>query len=244
MLQLPTNATTGRHFTKAEIADITRDAKVSKVRPPRPDPIHKRIAAFKEAVKRHKEAETALKAVRGKLTEIDGLHPVVRVDASEYRAFTAMHVGFYSIKQIEKQARCRRLANRHVIANETAALKRNDADGLVHREERLQIIAGCRAELKALPTIVARIKHDFRKEEVRVRGLRRRHHYMAILRCNAEQWSRKWHRYEAVVNSDISTPDAALALLDFCSYLVEIGAVWNDNVPKLLARAREVLAKG
>lgn len=34
------------------------------------------------------------------------------------------------------------------------------------------------------------------------------------------------------------------ALMDFCSYIVETGAVWNGDVPKLLARAREVLAKG
>lgn len=244
MLQLPTIATTARHFTKAEIADITRNAKAVKARPLRPAPIHKRIAAFKDAVRRCNDAKTAFVDVKAKLVEIDGLNPVVWVDASEARAFTAMHAGFYSIKQIEKQARCRRLANRQVIAHETAALKNSNPDSLVLREERLQIIAKCRLELKELPAIVARIKRDFRKQEVRVSGLHRRHHYMTLARRLDEACLRKWRCYETAIESNIDAPEAALALMDFCTYIVETSAVWNGDVPKMLARARKVLAKG
>ena len=59
MLQLPSTIRTSRHFTQAEIADITRNAKAVKARRHKPDLLIKRIAAVKKAVERDDAASEA-----------------------------------------------------------------------------------------------------------------------------------------------------------------------------------------
>ncbi len=92
--------------------------------------------------------------------------------------------------------------------------------------------------------MAARVKRDFKKEQRRVLGVQRRHHYQTLAAGHGEARRRMLTAYEAVLGTAISSREEALAMIEFFSFILECHSIWSYDVPKMLSRARKVLAKG
>jgi hypothetical protein len=111
-------------------------------------------------------------------------------------------------------------------------------------EERAKYIQKLVADIKDIPKQCARIKRDFKNEQSRALGVQRRYHYQTLAARRGEARRRMMTAYEAVLGTAITSREEALAMIEFCSFILEFHSIWYGDVPELLARAREVLAKG
>jgi hypothetical protein len=107
-----------------------------------------------------------------------------------------VQTSFYSIKQIDTRARLVIRSTKKVLAFNRANLRKgSDFD----REERAKYIEKLVTSIKDIPKQCARIKRDFEKEQRRVLGVQRRHHYQTLPARHGEARRRMLTAYNAVL---------------------------------------------
>lgn len=242
MLQLPETATHG--FTKAHLAEIARGGKVV-VRDisSKPDPVIRRIAAFKKAVRIADKTGGAFRRVTERLDKMDARYASLFVYCADHRALIGVNTTFYSLEGIEKAAKSQRKRLRWTIANERKLLKERQESPYL-RAERMNLIEKDRQRLRELPAVVAKVRRDFIQNQSRVRGCQRSVKYLTAARINAQAGRRVQRAYEAVLESEIRTKAGAAALVEFAGYVLDSRAVWYGDIPKLLRRvSKSIRAK-
>lgn len=235
MLQLPNDSFAP--FTKAHLAEIARGGKVV-VRDIRtkPDPVIKRIAAFKKAVRASDKTGAAFSRVKDRLEKMGGLDASLFVYCADHRALLDINTTFYSLEHIEKAAKGRRSRLRWTIANERKMLKDRPDDSSFLKAERKALIEKDRQHLRELPAVVAKVRRDFIQNQSRVRGCQRRVKYLTAARNNGQARRRVQNTFEAVIKSEIRTKAGAAALLEFAGYVLDSRAIWYGDIPELLRR--------
>lgn len=174
MLQLPATRSRARHFTKAEILDITRGAKVVKARGAKADPIIDLIAKADRAMDRHIKAANALFDVKEKLAPEDrGSAHVYPIDETAvFREFGHGYC-FTSEAHIGKMFRLRRRHARNRIAQ-----SRNSLKNLKPGHRSADIKCQLEASIDSAQRLIAALlkfeepqKRAFREEERRLRKI-------------------------------------------------------------------------
>lgn len=234
MLQLPNNDFSP--FTKAHLADIARGGKVV-VRDIRdkPDPVIRRIEAFKKAVRASEKSGVAFKRAKERLEKMHALDASLFVYCADHRALLDINTTFYSLEHIEKTAKGRRARLRWTIANERKLLKERDEDSFLKAERKAFIAKDCQ-HLRDLPAVVAKVRRDFIRNQSRVRGCQRRVKYLTFARIDGLGHRRVQNTFDAVLKSEIRTKAGAAALIEFAGFVLNSRAFWYGDISELLRR--------
>lgn len=242
MLQLPHQRRVPVRFSKADIAEMSRGGPVQvREKKVRSDHVARLVNIFKQRVKALEVATKAFDGVKA-LLEPEGADgdPMLFVYSSEARPLVVVSQYFGSVDHIDREAKARRKDLRKTIAYRRKALKR--PEGIVSHYETRQSLEACLKDLKALPSVVARIKRDFRKLEKDVRSAQHRANYKKFQRAEDRARVAVADAYARIENAEILTHGDALAMLDLSCVIIDSRVYYPGSVPVHIERARSFLS--
>lgn len=178
MLQFP-SSTPRRHFTKAEIAEMSRGAKVA-TRPikPKPDPVIKLIARANTALLEYVLAMNEREKIKGKIENDDWRPPAIYILDGMANLFWSNDFRFSSEQHIDAQFSHARRHIRKDLGQYRASLRRLSMlkGHNIHqlRYERQQCVDSCKRNLQQLTHFLEPMKKAMRKEERRVLAIHRK----------------------------------------------------------------------
>jgi hypothetical protein len=241
MLQLPSSGT-GRRFTKAQIAEITRGAKI-KVRKPKPDPVIAAVTKYSALVETLTEISARTAEAKERLPE-------------EYQGWFFMPVPeklrdiiggnqfklhFSSLSHVRSTFRDRRRRHR-VLIKDTRAIIRSASEPQIAREYQLLLVS-YRHELDLLVTFQPAFEKAFVREQSRFNRMQKKAG-LSDARAAGRATIHKLARLsEKIGKAKPLTTDGALAMLQYAEIRLQGPNLYDDgdNIARIVKRARTFL---
>lgn len=239
MLQLPQS--TPRHFSRAQIAEITRGGKVTvRVKKPRACPITLRLGVFKltmdSCIKAHEARCRAERILEPQHALGTFVHPM-NVEGA-VPTFTCCGP-FRSQHHIKDTVRKMMRALRKDLPEARRAAKRPGGFQLERQQRATSMIK----ELDCLPRIELSLLKAMRAEERRVRKLQRAVQYDDKTKLWYKEYNGMWKAFHALRWTETVSPAGAVALIELASLIMKSGVMEPGAVPAILDRAGWILGR-
>jgi hypothetical protein len=249
MLQLTasTRASIRPQFSKAQIADMTRGAKVVVRRiTAKPDGIARELVRFKALVTAHAKASAQVEKVKAILQKRNAMYAGVYIndlDPEEGRSIVFGNRSFFlEVRLIEAVAKSRSFFREELSAIRALPKYSRTGNNAQLMRERDQREASLKRRLARLPDVEKKLIKQLRSETRRVQKIQRSVRWLGAHKAYSRAHARLWQSFEKMTSAAITSRSGAIALIDLAGIVLQTNILYAGELPAILSKATLFLA--